>query len=280
MQSILENIGLDKDQIKSILTGEIKKLADQEKALIENVTKLAKQTDDLFEKRKLAAEAAEAASLEQAAKEKKLIDDLEVVRSAQRDLEKEKVEIIKKRELLNSEREQYQKERVIAREADQDLAKRQKDLNFKIEELKKRELELMNREDDVKLRTKSLNEIQFSLTEQQNKLTADLGAFSHQKAVQEKSLENAAEEVRAAHRSEEAALLKLQEGLKDLEDQKKAFEKECDEEREVLRKRELDIVRKEKDIENRLREAQTKLEDAEIKASRQEEKPKKTRAAK
>lgn len=263
--SILKRAGLTEEQIKGILSGEIERLTKQEASLKASVDELAGKYNEFFEKRQKAAEQAESLKLEMAEAEKKNMIRIGEFRKIEEKIEDQKKQLSIREDKIRSEKEALSKERSIhinfvkanedlledVKTEQKKLAEKQAKLNEDYELLEAKKIQIDNDWNALKDTEKEI-ETRIKLIEIKD---ADL-------KKQEDAL--------SAERSK--MLAKVEEEKKKSEDyvagvDKKNLETQADFEaqREVLKKRELDIIRREKAIQNQEISLKSREENFEIK---------------
>lgn len=261
-------MSLTLEQQKTITQNDIDRLNRQRDLLQETVNKMGREVTDIYVKKQKASQELESVSLDILTREKKIADDTDILRSIERDIKRQELELSIKREKLNGDKEIFRQERTAYREKGEALEKERMDFLLKVESLDKREKGISDKDDELFVRNKQLSDLREDILKREN----DMFIAFNDIAVKTDSLKEKegawGKEVQDAVDARKAAEFKLNEFENDIESMKENFNKDRESILESFRKRELDITRKEGEIHKLEINIKARLEQIEIKEGR------------
>ena len=147
MITTFDQIGLTEDQIKGILTVEIQRLYDQEKILKASVESLARQTEEYYEKRKLAALQSETWKAELEESQKKINIRFQEAKNYENLLKDREGLIVVKEEKIRRDKEEFNREKQVFVQHSSELEEERKKIAAERQELEKSKAKLQEEKD-------------------------------------------------------------------------------------------------------------------------------------
>lgn len=259
---------LTNEQKKSVTEAELKSLEKQKLGMQDTINQMGKQIEDLYFKRREAAQALEKDAMELEAAKKKILTDRDELRELGRDLEKKRVEVSNARESLNKSKELFAEEKALFRDERERVKNENAKASYLIEQCNFKAKELDEKEESLKVYAESLKDQKRVVDESISALLSkesEIKGYEREVKEREESSEKA---LRLANEKQER-LEKIIKDEGDKADQAKAeFDNLKQSELNGLKNRELVIARKERELEKLELDLKSKAEAIELKEGR------------
>jgi len=260
----ISSVGLSEAQIKGILSGEVKKLNDQEVVLRDQVAKLAAQADEFYEKRRAAAMQFETEMLESKSVLKKAEEARTQTQQERKILDKEKRDVSILREKLNQDKEAFRLEKLSYQATSKLITDQEKSVSLKLRELDDKDRDLGKLRDELTLQLNETAETRKKLTDELQDVKRETVELRAKKAEangqkteylkKQEELDSLKSALLEKHETEVSAVRKMKS-----EQEAESLAKE-----ESLRRRELALVRAEKQMDEKKKDLKAREEKLEI----------------
>lgn len=279
IKEVLAQLGLNEGQLESMLENRIAELRKQESVLLKTVDDLARQSNELYDKRRENAVATESFKTQVEENEKKINLRLGELQKKEKSFKDDETNLLIRQERFNVDKEAFNKERSIfasqtqKKEAEIEKAKsvlselsiKEKKVSEDYELLESKRVQtergwesLKSAEKDLQTREKELSAKESALREKEESVNTEL--------VKNNDKLN-------------ATLAKIEKERQDLVKAKETHEKEASAEFENLKHRKLEVIRKEKELASKELDVKARLDNVELKEDALKTKPEKKKKA-
>lgn len=269
---VLDRLGLTESQVKVIYSGEIKKLVDQEQALLGIIDNLGKKSTELYLERQKHAQALENERISIENSRKELISIKNDITNERKKLENEKRDVAALHVRLDEAKETFRQERVIYGER---LAKLEADERafFKTSaDIVQKDRDLENLKDELYLKKRDLDE---KLKESEEELK-EIDRKKSELLTLKLAIDEDKREFETFRKNELKRLSAIEKGNEEakdsLEKEKLEFYQEKRNTEDALRERESGIVKKERYIEASEKSVKKIMDEAIIEEGRKKRK--------